>query len=123
MVDLSRRGALGVGLAAMAAGFAGGAGAAAPFFKRTGLPIGLQLYTLGGDLRADVHPFLMAFYLVRMELEILDLVPTIAMPMAGLSADGVLPLAERTWFELFWRGVAARPEQPLPPLAPVPETP
>ena len=54
MVDLSRRGALGVGLAAMAAGFAGGAGAAAPFFKRTGLPIGLPLYTLGGDLRADV---------------------------------------------------------------------
>jgi len=76
-----------------------------------------------GDLRADVHPFLMAFYLVRMELEILDLVPTISMPLAGLSADGALPLAERTWFELFWRGVAARPEQPLPPLAPFPETP
>ena len=60
MVDLSRRGALGAGLAAIAAaGFAGGAsGAGAPFFKRTGLPIGLQLYTLGGDLRADVDGML-----------------------------------------------------------------
>ncbi|MGZ6018849.1 MAG: sugar phosphate isomerase/epimerase family protein [Phenylobacterium sp.] len=59
MVDLSRRGAIGAGLAAAAAGFAGGAGAAgAPFFKRTGLPIGLQLYTLGGDLRADVDGML-----------------------------------------------------------------
>jgi sugar phosphate isomerase/epimerase len=52
---------MGFGLAAAASGLAGGAGAAAPpskdggpFFKRTGLPIGLQLYTLGGDLRADV---------------------------------------------------------------------
>ncbi|MGZ6048861.1 MAG: sugar phosphate isomerase/epimerase family protein [Phenylobacterium sp.] len=59
MVDLFRRGAIGAGLAAAAAGFAGGAGAAgAPFFKRTGLPIGLQLYTLGGDLRADVDGML-----------------------------------------------------------------
>ena len=47
---------MGLGLAAAAWGLAGeSAGAAgAPFFKRTGLPIGLQLYTLGGDLRADV---------------------------------------------------------------------
>jgi sugar phosphate isomerase/epimerase len=35
----------------MAAGLAGGAGAAGtPFFTRTRLPIGLQLYTLGADL-------------------------------------------------------------------------
>jgi sugar phosphate isomerase/epimerase len=55
MIDLSRRGAIGVGLAAAAAGLAGGArGAVAPFFKRTGLPIGLQLYTLGGDLAAHL---------------------------------------------------------------------
>ncbi|HLZ73538.1 sugar phosphate isomerase/epimerase [Phenylobacterium sp.] len=59
MIDLSRRSAIGAGLAAAAAGLAGGAGAAgAPFFKRTKLPIGLQLYTLGGDLRADVDGML-----------------------------------------------------------------
>lgn len=60
MIELSRRGLLGATFAAAAAaGLAGGAGAAgAPFFKRTGLPIGLQLYTLGGDLRADVDGML-----------------------------------------------------------------
>jgi sugar phosphate isomerase/epimerase len=55
MSDLSRRAALGWGLAAAASGFATGSGAAAaPFFKRTGLPVGLQLYTLGGGLRDDL---------------------------------------------------------------------
>jgi sugar phosphate isomerase/epimerase len=47
---------MGLGLGAAAAGLAASAGAAAkgPFFKRTGLPVGIQLYTLGGDLRADL---------------------------------------------------------------------
>jgi sugar phosphate isomerase/epimerase len=52
MTDLSRRGALGLGLAAVA-GSAMGAGKPT-FLKRTGLPVGLQLYTLGPDLRADL---------------------------------------------------------------------
>jgi len=51
MGDLSRRSAIGLGLAAAAGG---ALGAAAPFFRRTGLPLGLQLYTLGGDLRSDL---------------------------------------------------------------------
>ena len=56
MNELSRRGALklGIGGLGLAAAMAGAAGAATPFFKRTKLPIGLQLYTLGGDLRADL---------------------------------------------------------------------
>ena len=58
MNDLSRRGAIGLGLAAAAAGSSLGAerrsAAKAPFFKRTKLPIGLQLYTLGADLRGDL---------------------------------------------------------------------
>jgi sugar phosphate isomerase/epimerase len=55
MIGLTRRSAMGLGLAAagLAAGAARGAGAG-PFFKRTGLPVGLQLYTLGPDLRADL---------------------------------------------------------------------
>lgn len=55
MVELSRRGVL-AGVMGGAAFAAGGAAmsAGAPFFKRTGLPLGLQLYTLGPDLAADV---------------------------------------------------------------------
>ena len=47
---------MGLGLAAAAWGLAGeSAGAAGgPFFKRTGLPIGLQLYTLGGTLKDEL---------------------------------------------------------------------
>ena len=49
---LHRRGFLASGLAAMTAA-ATGAEAAQPFFKRHGLPIGLQLYTLGPDALVD----------------------------------------------------------------------
>ena len=66
-----------------------------------------------GHLRTDVNPSLMAFFLVRMEFEILDLMPSVAGAMAGLHGDVAVPLAERTWFRVFWRGVAARPEAPL----------
>ncbi|MBS0361779.1 MAG: sugar phosphate isomerase/epimerase [Proteobacteria bacterium] len=55
---LSRRGLLG---SLAAAGFTGSAMAKSPkepFFKGNNLPIGLQLYTLGGDLRADVDGML-----------------------------------------------------------------
>lgn len=57
MSDLSRRSAMGLGLAAAASGLAAGSSALAangPFFRRTGLPIGLQLYTLGAALKADL---------------------------------------------------------------------
>lgn len=58
MLDMSRRGLLAGSLAgaALSAGRAMSAGA--PFFKRTGLPLGLQLYTLGPDLAADVDGML-----------------------------------------------------------------
>lgn len=50
-VDFSRRGLL----AGAAAALAGGpAMAAEPFFRRVGLPIGIQLYTLGPDLAKDL---------------------------------------------------------------------
>lgn len=54
MNDMSRRSVMGWGLAATAGLSAGAAGAAAPFFKRTGLPVGLQLYTLGPQLKDDL---------------------------------------------------------------------
>lgn len=45
---------------AMGASLATGAGAATPFFQRTGLPIGLQLYTLGPDAFKDLSATLAA---------------------------------------------------------------
>ncbi len=53
MSDLSRRRVIGLCLGAAATGVSGLATAATPFFGRTGLPIGIQLYTLGADLKAD----------------------------------------------------------------------
>lgn len=54
---LHRRAFLAAGVAAMTAG---GATAAQPFFKRHGLPIGLQLYTLGPDAAKDLDGTLKA---------------------------------------------------------------
>ena len=76
-----------------------------------------------GHLRTDVQPIFLSFFLVRMEFEILDLVPTVAAAMAGLDPAQAVPMAERAWFEVFWRGIAARPADPLPFLPPPPETP
>lgn len=52
---LSRRGLLGAGAALLGATLAGGAGAAAaPFFQRHKLPVGIQLYSLGPDLAKEL---------------------------------------------------------------------
>lgn len=51
--EMSRRGVLVAGLAAMSGG-AGAAQAAQPFFARTGLPIGIQLYALGPEAMKDL---------------------------------------------------------------------
>jgi AcrR family transcriptional regulator len=67
-----------------------------------------------GELRPGLNPFLVALFLLRMEAELLDLVPAFSMQAAGIPPEVALPMAERTWFEVFWRGVAADPLQPLP---------
>ncbi|WP_293904128.1 sugar phosphate isomerase/epimerase [Phenylobacterium sp.] len=55
--DFHRRSFLAAGLAAMSAT---GASAAQPFFKRHGLPLGIQLYTLGPDAVKDLDGTLSA---------------------------------------------------------------
>ncbi len=75
-----------------------------------------------GELRPGLHPLLVIMFLLRMEAEILDLVPVFAQRAVGMPPERALPLAERTWFEVFWRGVATRPLDPLPFL-PDPELP
>ena len=54
--DLSRRGLLAAGAAALGAAYGGLANAAEkPFFQRRDLPVGIQLYTLRPDLVDDFH--------------------------------------------------------------------
>jgi sugar phosphate isomerase/epimerase len=53
--DLSRRGLLAAGVAAMGAAYGGVARAAdQPFFQRRNLSVGIQLYTLGPDLAKEL---------------------------------------------------------------------
>ena len=76
-----------------------------------------------GELRPELNPLLVVVFLVRMEVELLDLVPAYAPRMTGVAPELALASAERTWFEVFWRGIAAEPLLPLPflpPRAPLP---
>lgn len=66
-----------------------------------------------GTLRPGLNPFLVALFLIRMEAEILDLVPALARPKTGLGPPEAVAEAERAWFEVFWRGVASDPLEPL----------
>lgn len=59
MRELSRRGLIGTGVASLALAGSGQA-APQPFFARTGLPIGLQLYTLADQAAADLEGTLKA---------------------------------------------------------------
>ncbi|MEW5688303.1 MAG: sugar phosphate isomerase/epimerase [Pseudomonadota bacterium] len=52
--DLSRRSFIATGAALLGMGVSGPAAAAAAFFKRVNLPIGLQLYTLGPEATKDL---------------------------------------------------------------------
>ena len=67
-----------------------------------------------GHIRADLPTPLGGFFFLRLYIEILDLVPIMALRLVGIPSDRVLPLARISWFDLFWRGVAARPEEELP---------
>ena len=72
-----------------------------------------------GEVRPGLPVELISFFLVRMFLEIHDWLPTFAPRVAGIPASIAVPLAERTWFELYWRGIAADPLAPLPQLPPM----
>lgn len=69
-----------------------------------------------GDLRPDLQPLLATFFLVRMQLEILDLLPAVLPRLMNLSPEATVATAMRAWFDLFWRGIALDPSAPLPPL-------
>ena len=67
-----------------------------------------------GHIRPGLPPMLLVFFFVRLEFEILDLIPVMAPRLGGLDPHDALPMAERCWFEVFWRGIATHPEEPLP---------
>ena len=62
------------------------------------------------------HTLLGTFFLARMHLEILDLLPTVLPRLMGLPHDQAVETGLRAWFDLYWRGVARDPLAPLPPL-------
>ncbi len=69
-----------------------------------------------GELRSGLHPMLATFFLVKMQLEILDVVPVILPRFMDLPPDEAVVVGMRAWFDLFWRGVALDPSVPLPSL-------
>lgn len=69
-----------------------------------------------GELRAEIQLSLTTFFLVRMELEILDLVPTVLPRVLDLPPGDAVTIGLTTWFDLYWRGIARDPSIPLPPL-------
>lgn len=70
-----------------------------------------------GEIRPELHPLLGTFFLVRMQLEILDLLPSVLPRLLGLEPEATVALGMRAWFDLFWRGVAADPSAALPLLS------
>ena len=76
----------------------------------------LEQGVVRGEVRPDLPPFLATFFLVRLHLEILDLLPVVAPQILGLEARPDLAAAERTWLQFYWRSLAADPAAPCPPL-------
>ena len=70
-----------------------------------------------GELRPDLQPLLATFFLVRMQLEILDLLPAVLPHLVNLGPESMVVNGMRAWFDLFWRGIARDPFAPLPILS------
>jgi hypothetical protein len=78
-----------------------------------------QILTQGiqrGELRGDLDPTLATFFLVRMQLEILDLLPVVLPRLEPVTPDEAVHRGMQAWFALYWRGIARDPLAPFPPL-------
>ncbi len=69
-----------------------------------------------GELRPDLQPLLATFFLVRMQIEILDLLPALLPRLLYLSPESTVVTGMRAWFDIFWRGIALDPSAPTPHL-------
>jgi AcrR family transcriptional regulator len=74
-----------------------------------------------GEIRPDLPALLSTFFLVRLQLEILDLLPVIGARVMGVAPEVAVAEGERAWMQIFWRGIAADPLAPLPDLLPFAE--
>jgi AcrR family transcriptional regulator len=64
-----------------------------------------------GELRKDLDPTTTAFFIGRMHMEILDLVPSMGQRLAGLPAAGSLRVMRRAWLDFLWRAISLHPTQ------------
>lgn len=69
-----------------------------------------------GEIRADLDPHLGGFFFIKLYLEILEVVPTMFLVVTGRDPAQALNRAEHAWIEIFWRGIASDPNEPLPHL-------
>ena len=69
-----------------------------------------------GEVRPEIQPMLATFFLAKMQLEILDVLPTVLPVLMDLPPEEAMLTGMRAWLDIFWRGVALDPSQPLPPL-------
>ena len=64
-----------------------------------------------GEIRPGQDPRLLGFFFARFYMELLEMMPVFCARVARLENDPqALPMAERAWFDLFWRGVGTDPE-------------
>lgn len=63
-----------------------------------------------GDLRPDLDPTTTAFFIGRMHMEILDLIPSLGSRLADLPVPETLERMRRSWLEFLWRAIALNPE-------------
>jgi AcrR family transcriptional regulator len=63
-----------------------------------------------GEIREGLPPMLLVFFLVRLEVEILDLIPFLSGHLEQPETPKAALTMEHRWFDLFWRGIEAHPE-------------
>ena len=56
------------------------------------------------------------FFLAKMQLEILDVLPAVLPLLTELPPEGAVLSGMRAWLEILWRGVALDASAPLPTL-------
>ena len=72
----------------------------------------LQQGVQRGELREDLDPTATAFFIGRMHMEILDLVPAMGPRLAGLPPHGSLHAIRRAWLDFAWRAIVLNPPSP-----------
>jgi len=69
-----------------------------------------------GEVRPEVQPLMATFFLAKMQLEILDVLPAVLPLLTELPPAGAVLTGMRAWLEILWRGVALDASAPLPTL-------